>query len=225
MSSNKHLKIFASLAIFGGIINAISDLLLRCGPVSGREITFEYMATMPFEQTFVGAVLGGAIGTPMWLFALVPLYHALRKAGLRYAIPVVVLFAHLFIISAIYHSAFALYWVDYDLFMRAGTDGALALAEAKQRVLQFDSIFMTFWAFAALIGSIWFSVAVFRHKTPFPKWSVLVAPAMCIPVSILSGLLPAPVGGYIRPMAGSLMMTIFFIVIARTVWKRRDNDV
>lgn len=74
MISRRQLRICSLLAIFGGILNAISDLLLRFGPVSGREITFEYMATMPYPQTFVGATLGGAFGIPMWLFVLVPTY-------------------------------------------------------------------------------------------------------------------------------------------------------
>jgi hypothetical protein len=225
MASDRQLKVCALLAIAGGILNAASDLLLRCGPVSGREITFEYMATMPYGQTLAGAVLGGAIGTPMWLFALVPLYDALRSSGRGYAVPVVVVLAYLFVISAIYHSVFALFHIEYDLFVRAGTDGLPALAEAKQRVSQFNGLFMSLWALAALTGSVWFGVAIFRKKTAFPRWSVAVAPAACIPVSLASGLLPAPVGGYIRPMAGSLMMTLFFSVIARAVWRRRDGDM
>ena len=223
MTSVEQSRTCAALAIVGGISNAASDLLLRCGPVSGREITFESMATMPYEQTFAGALLGGVIATPMWLFVLVPLHDALRVAGRRYAVPVVVVLAHLFVISAIYHSAFALFRVDYDLFARAELVGVPALAEAKQRVSQIDGVLKNSWAVGALLGSVWFGVAVFRHTTPFPRWTVFVTPAMCIPASLASGLLPAPLGGYVRPMAGSLVMTLFFVVVARTAWQRRDD--
>lgn len=223
MISRKQLRICSLLAIMGGVLNAFSDLLLRFGPVSGKEITFEYMATMPYQQTFAGAVLGGAFGTPMWLFILVPAYHALRPAGRWFSIPVVILFAHLFVVSAIYHSAFALFSAGYSALAHAGADTASLWMQMKERMASFHGFFMGLWFLLAVSGSLWFVAAVLIRETAFRKWSAALTPAMAMPASILSSFLPAPVGGYIRPMAGTLVLTLFFIMVARATWNHLES--
>lgn len=214
--SSDGLRLMAVLAITGGVLNALSDLMLRYGPVAGEDVTFELMATMPYAQTFAGAVIGGGIAIPLWLFALPPLYVALRPGGHRRAIGIVLLFAHLFVISAIYHSAYALFGAIYAA--SAHTPDTEILLELRARVAWFDRVFVGAWAVLATTGSIGFISAVLTGRTAFDRWALALTPLLCVPATGLATQLPAPVGGYIRPMTGTLVMTLFFVQIARAVW-------
>lgn len=220
----RKLRLCALLGVIGGVVNAVSDVLLRYGPVAGDEITHEFMATMPFTQTFVGALLGGVVGIPMWAFILVPLYEGLAPAGRRQAWALVVLFAHLFVVSAIYHTVYALYAAVFaTLGHTEAANAPAALAHLEQRLVLFDNVLRTVWLVVGAVASLWFAIVALSRRTRFPRWAAAVTPIMAIPAVIVAERLPAPLGGYIRPWIGTGVFTLFFVMVAWTMW-RRIND-
>lgn len=213
--------ICGAVAVVGGVINAVSDLMLRSGPVSGADITHAYMATMPYEQTLAGALLGAAVGVPMWLAALVPLYALLRPAGIWRCAATVASLGYLFVVTGTYHGVYALYASSHQLASQ-GAEAARLAATLLEQNAAFEAWLGGAWFVGAALSSVGFAAAVLGGRTALSRWSLLVAPAASIVASLASARLPAPVGGYIRPMAGSLVFTALFVVITWTCWRARS---
>jgi len=226
MNIRQAVRLSGILAIAGGLINAVSDLLLYSGPIDGKDVTLEYLGTLPhpYSLTLTGAVLGAAVGIPLWFFILVPLYYSLKDAGACFRTPVIVLFGYLVILSSAYHGAFALYAAGYRALRLAGGESAGLLADMIEKFLMFKNALGMFWFLTALLFSAWFIAAVLLRKTRFAKWAALWTPVMSVPVSIISSLIPAPMGGYIRPMASTLAITLFFVLVTRTVWHYEEKN-
>lgn len=206
------------IAIVGGVINAVSDLMLRCGPVDGAQITHAYMATMPAEQTLAGALIGAAVGVPLWLAILVPLAALLAPAGRWRSLSTLASLGYLYVVTATYHGAYAFYASTH----RLATDGRIA-ADLAAMLIEQDAQFQSWlggaWFGGAVVASLCLAAAVLSGRTALRRWSLLFVPAASIVASMASARLPAPVGGYIRPMAGSLVFIGFFVVVTWSVWR------
>ena len=224
MTKQKMIRICGILAIVGGIINIIADLLLIVGPLPGN-YGLEAMALhTPFKLTLAGSILGSAVGIPMWLFLLVPLYYALKPAGMKFAAPVVLLLGYTFVLSAVYHSAAGLYHAGYSAFFNVGPESKSVLEEM---IARFELYAMrslpVFYAIGLGLGSIWLIVAILSGKTLFRRWMAVFSPLLSMAIMFVSNQLPAPIGGYFAPYDGSLMFTIFFLITTIAVWNYQEE--
>lgn len=222
MTKQKLIRICGILAILGGIINGISDLMLIVGPFPGNYGFMTMAMHIPFKMSLAGSILGSAIGIPMWLFILFPLYYALKPAGNRFAIPIVLLMGHTFIMGAVVHSACALYHSGYYALANVGAESTLVLEEM---IAKFDLFFARIpipFAVSLAAASLWLIVAIVSGKTLFKRWMAIFSPLLAIAITFVSSLLPAPIGGYFAPYDGSLMFTIFFLVTTIAVWKYQE---
>lgn len=210
------------VAVLGGLINAFSDLLLRSGPVSGAAITHGFMATMPYEQVQTGALVGAALGIPMWLAVLVPLYALLKPAGPWRSVPAVVLLGYLFVLTATYHGVYAFYAANHQLVAEAIEAHQIAARALLAKSDEFEAVLGSVWFAAAALSSISLAAGIANRRSGLPWWSLFFLPVMSIVASVASMMLPAPVGGYIRPMAGTLVFTAFFVVV---MWATRSSSL
>ena len=218
IENQKTIRLTGILSIIGGLLCAISDLLLGCGPVSGKEITLENMALIPYERSLIGAILGIAV-IPLWLFVLIPLYHALKPAGKWFAIPVILFFAYHIAASTAYHGAYGFYGAGYHALAAATGDTQAVITEMINRFMVFRSGLVYVATIPIILGSIWFIITVLFRTTLYKRWMVIFSPALFyIPVRILCIQLPAPIGGYILPPAASIGYTIFFILTTIVTW-------
>ena len=217
------IRLSCILAIAGGVLNIVSDLLLFSGPVSGETISLEFLGTMPFNRTLAGAVLGGALAIPLWSFITIPLYFSLHQAGKWFAIPILLLFGEMVILSSAYHSAYALYNAGFDALANAGPDSIDALSDMTNKFVAFKDSLGTVWLLSTLACSIWLIIAVLFRQTSLPKWLIIWTPVMSVPATLPASFLPAPLGGYITPIASTLAITIFFVLITIITWNLPDH--
>jgi hypothetical protein len=218
IENQKIIRLTGILSIIGGLLCAISDLLLGCGgPMSGKEVTLANMALIPYEYTLIGAVLGVAV-IPLWLFVLIPLYHALKPAGKWFAIPVILFFAYNIAASTVYHGAYAFYGAGHHALAAAAGDIQTVITEMMNRFMVFRSGLLYITAIPIILGSVWFIIAVLFRTTLYKRWMAIFSPLLAIPAAILCIQLPAPIGGYIVPPSGSIVYTIFFILTTIVTW-------
>jgi hypothetical protein len=214
------LRVAGGLAVLAGIVNAVADYLLRGGPapVSAAEITLEALGEVPFESVFAGSVLGVAV-IPLWLLGLGPVYAALAPAGRWLALPPVLLFGYVFALAPGYHGAFALYAAGYHALGAVGAEARPILSEMIERFRAYhDALFLLF-AVVASLGSLWFVVAVAFFRTRYSRWMAAASPILVPLLSPLAQALPAPAGGYVRPILGTTIFTLFFLVATVVTWK------
>lgn len=220
----KMLRIAGIVSIIAALLCAVSDLLLRCGPVSGKEITLANMAMIPYSRTMIGALLGATV-IPLWLLILFPLYEALKPAGKWFVIPIVILFAHHIAIATLYHGAYAFYSAGYHALAAANGEEKTILLEMIDRFLAFKTALSYIAMISCGLASIYFIITILFRPTGYKKWMVIFTPLIAIPIGLLCKNLPAPIGGYITPPAGTIAYAIFFILTTKVTWKYSESTV
>jgi hypothetical protein len=207
------------LAVLAGLTNAVADYLLRGGPapVSGAAITLEALQAVPYDSVFAGSVLGAAV-IPLWLLGLWPVYVALEPAGRWLALPPVVLLGYMLALAPGYHGAFAFYAAGYQALGAAPPEAHPILTPMIERFLGYHDAVFYLIAGVATLGSVWFVVAAGFFRTHYARWMALASPIL-VPLTVpLAQALPAPLGGYVRPILGTTIWTLFFLVATFATW-------
>ncbi len=224
MTKKKFLRTCGILGIIGGLINIAADLMLIVGPLPGNYGLDAMSVYTPFKLCMAGSLLGAAVGIPMWLFILIPLYYALKPAGKVFAVPVVILLGHNFILSAVFHNMAALAHAAYTAVANVGAESKPVLEEMISR---FDLYIMRigpFYAISLALGSILLIIAILSGKTLYKRWMAVFSPLLVMLIMFVSNNLPAPVGGYFAPYDGSLMYTVFFLITTIAVWNYQEQS-
>lgn len=200
-------------AVFGGIANLVADYLLRGGPapVASADITLEALVHVPSASVFAGGILGAA-AIPLWLLGLWPVYRALEPAGRRLALAIVLLFGYGIAVAAGYHGSYAFYAGGYQALAAVGPESKPILVEMTARFLRYHDLLMLLVVVPWMVASVGFVVAVLFFRTHYARWLVVLSPLL-VPLTIpLVQALPAPIGGYVRPIHGTAIWTLFFLV-------------
>ncbi len=222
MTKKKLIRTCSILAISGGLINIAADLMLIAGPLPGNYGLDAMAVHTPFKLCMAGSLLGAAVGIPMWLFLLVPLYYALKPVGKIFAVPVVLLLGHNFILSAVFHNMAALAHAAYTALAQVGAESKPVLEEMIGRFEQYIMGIGPFYVLSLGLGSIWLLVSILSGKTLYKRWMAVFSPMLALLITFVSNNLPAPVGGYFAPCDGSLMYTLFFLITAIAVWNYEE---
>jgi len=222
MTQRKVIRICGLLAILGGIIKIIADWLLIVGPFPGN-YGFETMAAQtPFRLSLAGSLLGAAVGIPMWLFLLVPLYYALKPAGKGITIPVVLLLGYTFVLSAVFHSAAGLFNAAYSALANVGAESKPVIDEMIAHFDLYVARLPIFYGIGLGLGSLLLLVSILSGKTLYKRWMAVFSPLLAMAIMAVSNRLPAPIGGYFAPYDGSLMFTLFFLITTIAVWNYQE---
>ena len=214
------VRVAGGLAVAGGVANAVADFLLRGGPSPrpGSAFTLESLGEVPFDLIFAGSVLG-AVAIPLWIFGLLPVYRALEPAGRRTALVLVILFAYGITVAAGYHGAYVFYGVGYEVAGTVSEEARPVVAEMNERFRQVhDALLMAFvppW----MLASLGFVAVVLRGRTRYARWMVVLSPILVPITAPLGQALPAPFGGYIRPILGTTIWTAFFLMSTIVAWR------
>jgi hypothetical protein len=209
-----------SLAVVGGLVNLVADYLLRGGPapVSAAEIRLDTLGSVPFDSVFAGSVLGAA-AIPFWLLGLWPVYEALRPAGRWLALAPVLFFAYGIVLASGFHGAFAFYAAGYYALGAVAAEARPAVAEMTERFRAYHDTMFVLLAVTWTLGSVGCIVVIAFFRTHYARWMAALSPLL-VPLTMpLVQALPAPVGGYVRPIHGTAVWTLFFLVAAAVTWK------
>jgi hypothetical protein len=219
MISQPLLRLAGCGAVAGGLANLVADYLLRGGPqpVAASAITLETLGQVPFGSVFAGSLLGVA-AIPLWTLGLWPVYAGLRPAGPWLARLTALFLGYGIAIAAGYHGAYALYSAGYHALAAAPAAAEPVLVELTQRFRTFHDTLFLLLAVPWTIGSVAFVVAVAFFRTHYPRWMAALSPLL-VPLTMpLVAVLPAPIGGYVRPIHGTVLWTLFFLVSTAVVW-------
>jgi hypothetical protein len=212
-------------AILGGLANFVADYMIRGGPAptSASAITLEALGTVPPEMAFAGGVLGAA-AIPLWAFGLVPVYAALEPAGRRLALIPVILMGYGIAVGSGSHGAYALYAGGFRARDSVGSDAESILTSMVEQFVAFDQALVTIIVVPWMIGSIAFVAIVALRRTHYARWMALLSPIL-VPITMpVVASLPAPIGGYVRPIMGTSIWTLFFVVAVLVTW-RLESDI
>ena len=213
-------------AILGDVLNVVADHMLRGGPApcSAAEITFESLGSVPTGIVFTGGVLGAA-AIPLWLFGLVPVFAALAPAGRLLALIPVVTTAYGIAVASGSHGAYALYAEGYRALGSVGSEADPVLTIMMDRFMDYDRSIVAIIAASWMIGSLAFVVIVLLCPTHYRRWMAFLSPIL-VPLAMpLGAALPAPIGGYVRPILGTTIRTSFFVMATVLTWSAPGNRV
>ena len=209
------LRMAGGVALVCAAIVFAADVIMLGVPVSGEaNSNYQALATIDEWRLRVGgygafAILGFVIG--VW-----QLYEGIKPAGSWWSIPAFLLLSNFFLSGAIFH--FALPFI-----------GAAIKAEAQISQPQFQKVSEMMWGYALIpgvvavaslvLGSIWFAAAIIFRPTYFPRWMALLTPGLPIGAAFLiTGWLPAPLGGYLFPPSVHLATPFIFGVSTALLW-------
>ena len=207
------LFVFGVLAILGASTVAIADMFLLGSPISCKEFRakgIDVLLTVSPRNMFIGHTLG-VLALPLYLFGIMQIYRALEPAGAFHALPPVMIMIYMIVVGAAAHACFAFVGGAMQLQQRedgAGEQSAEEMVRQHKRLL-----YPLFGAYIAglIVSSIWFGVVVWTQPTLYPKWMAFTNPfVLFISFGLLERLLPAPVGGYVRPANGNICFAVFF---------------
>jgi len=211
------------LAVAGGLVNAVSDFLLQGGLIARDAVnTYEYLEYAPYDLVALGSVLGN-VALPLWLLGFFPLYIALAPAGKWLSIAPIACLAYLFALFPGYHGSYALYAAGFQAGAASTPDTALVLSTLVQRLDSYHDSLISVISVFSVIGSLLFLVAVLSGKTLFPRWVVILTPLVSPLLQTYVEMIPAPLGGFIRPAWGTLWFTALFL--AATVFSWNQSEV
>jgi hypothetical protein len=214
------IRVAGCAAVLGGIANLVADYLLRGGPapVAASDISLETLADVPFESVFAGSVLGAA-AIPLWLLGLWPAYRALEPAGRRLALAIVLLFGYGIAVASGYHGTYAFYAGGYQALEAVGPESRPVLVEMTSRFRGYHDALMLVVVVPWVVASVGFVVVVLFFRTHYARWMVLLSPIL-VPITMpLVAALPSPVGGWFRPIHGTTVWTLFFLLTTAVVWR------
>lgn len=199
--SSKNLSVgLTILAIVGCIGTYMGDLLLLAVPLSGSEYYRIYQSAM-INSSHARLLTGNTLGLvflPLQLFGLWLLHLALSRSHLWLSRLVFFTLAYSVLSGLAYHVTFA--------FLGTGlqVDQQLNNTVTRLMIEQYKAYNLTLFRFAQVslsIGALLFAIQVLWKETLFPKWIAILNPLLLLfLVRFLTSLIPAPVGGYIRPV-------------------------
>lgn len=142
------------------------------------------MAEVPPGQLMGGALIA-AFALPLYMAACWHLWHGLRGAGTRWAVPAVALIFTGYALSPVAHAAFYFLGAVYQSLPQTP-------ASAHPQLLQLSRQFETalVWIYypsvaSSALGLLWFSAGAGTGRSAYPRWFAisahpLVLSALCI---------------------------------------------
>ncbi|MEM9624130.1 MAG: DUF6796 family protein [Pseudomonadota bacterium] len=209
------------LAVAGGLVNAFSDYLLQGGVFARAAVnTYANLSEAPYDLVALGSIIGNA-ALPLWLLGFLPLYIALAPAGRWFAIPPVVCLGYVFTLFPGYHGSYALYAAGFQAARTPTPETTAVLGTMTTRMQDYHDMMMSLIGVFSVTGSILLLVAILTGRTLFSRWMVLLTPIVVPLTQPFVEMLPAPVGGLIRPAWGTLLFSALFLAATVVTWTRR----
>ena len=206
------LRSLALIGALGGFIMLLGDYLFFLTPwVSGSDFdSMTAMYDMPPQRLIWGGIAGPiaglAYGAGSCLF-----YLALKEHNKLAA----------FLISACFILTYALSGAAHGVFTVHGFLGPHDPAHIQPLITQMIDEMAKIIVVAALLGTILFIYMVLRYKTVFPKWVLLLTPALISAFKpVIAPIVPSPFGSIIIGGWPNWAAVIFFLCLA-FLWRKK----
>lgn len=233
MDSNalKYLRLAGVAGIIAAIAWTAGDVLLLGAKASPAQypILAQYAAAswvdvatatvgLPFERLAAGALVA-VFTTPLYLASSWHLYWAIKPAGRWLALPSFVLLFIGWALAPFAHGSF--YYLGETYKLLASVDAAtqpqvLAMADRFNTVITIEYGTL---AVITLVGFLWFTAALVRGRTLYPRWVAFANPIVLILIGAFSDqVLPQPVATWIGGAGLNLGMLMWFTLSTVLLW-------
>lgn len=224
MNNHKLIISFGLLAIVGGVVNAVSDYFLQGGLRLDEAVnTYVNLPNAPFQDVYWGAVFGYA-SIPLWLLGLFPLYKALEPAGLKSALPPVLLFGYALSMFPGYHYSYAIYAAGFQAAGDPQFASEVVMSTLNERLHYTHEGMINVFKFPMVISSLWFAWLIVSGRTHYKRWMFLMVPILAPALQPLVEMTPAPLGSLLRPAFGTIVFTLFFALATYVYWQAHKNE-
>lgn len=231
------IQLAGIIAAVGALLYAMSDVFLlayevgpRAAPPPATEADLAPYAQAPFSADDLlnlaalpasrlawGGLLG-VLATPLLMAGLWPMSHALRPAGLSWALAPTLLLAIALILAPFVHGSFIYIEQNARAMTMLSPDGREALGpifRLQQRIMATTYAILLV---AALLASLLFSIVVAFFDTLLPVWMAAVNPVtMVIAFLLLKRLLPRQVTKYVEGAGFNIGFFLFFALLTITL--------
>ncbi len=230
-SERTMLRIAGVVGVVGALLGCVGDIYLTYVPVEGAmpnrwDDVLSLVSQIPPERLALGQYLG-VFGIPFGMAGLWAIYRALRPAGPRWALPMIVLAFFGYCVGVSYHAQLAPLGSYLQLAAESGAGPELL---AQHNASMHSYLWPNMLVVQGLFGmmTILYIVVVARGHTRLPRWMALVNPiTLAIVCGGLAMLLPPLVELRINLMFFNLLSAIWFALATALQWNdlRSDSEV
>ncbi|HIA46782.1 MAG TPA: hypothetical protein EYN96_02120 [Candidatus Hydrogenedentes bacterium] len=207
------LLLYGIFGIIGSLTIAAGDMFLLGNRVSGktfRQRKLDNLLHVSTRNMWIGHTIG-VLAIPIVFFGIYQIYLGLSPAGGATALVPPAIMMFMMVVGGAGHACFAFLGGAMQLHASQNPEEGSPidnLVKAHRKLL--TPLFAAF-LLSLLAFSIAFAVIVWTIDTSYPKWIAITNPlVLFIATGKLAGLLPAPMGGYVRPATGNIAFAIFF---------------
>jgi len=164
--------------------------------------------------------LAGVFSTPFYLAGMWHIFQASKPGGTRWSLPPFLLLVAAYSIVPFVHGSF--FYVA-DILKTSGQvepSAQPALIALATRAGVCLVIAYGVLAVLAVAGFAWFTVAIARRRTLYPRWVAVANPLMCmLAASVMHRVLPQPFRVLLAGAGFSLGMLVFFALSTAVLWR------
>lgn len=212
MVSEDKIRPLGMIAIVGGLLNVVADLLILSQPIETFGQGIKVLEIMPLENVRIGVMLG-LIAITMWLLVLPALSAGLVRATTTERWVAIASFTLFVTASSAFHS---LYWpMTVAIHATAGSEFYDLITEDLESALTF---FQGVILLSLAVLTLDLASAVMRKRADYPWWILLISPlVLFVTLGNLVEFIPASYRGYAAGIMTTVFTTVFMagIVLAR----------
>jgi hypothetical protein len=163
--------------------------------------------------------LAGVFSTPFYLAGMWHIFQASKPGGTRWSLPPFLLLVAAYSIAPFVHGSF--FYVAEILKTIGDVEPSAQPALVALATRATVCLFIAYGVLALLaaIGFGWFTVAIARRRTLYPRWLAVANPLVCMLAgSLIDRVLPQPFKLLLAGAGLSLGMLVFFAVSTAVLW-------
>jgi hypothetical protein len=227
MDSISLLRLCGIAGLLGSALLLAADWVMLGTFTSGREFTQNWyilLAEMPVWRLRAGG-LAGPVGAWLYVVAFWQLFVALRPAGKLLAFITFAGFSMSFVwVAGALHTSFPFLAHAWRAREASMGEGAVVVQWMSERAFGYAWLLYFAAMVPAFVGCVLLAYAVLLKRTRYPRWFVLLNPALLFLVARSFQRVPAPLGGLLVIGAGNLVFLVFFAVSTRLLWDGGKQD-
>lgn len=221
LSQQKICRMAGLCGVAGGLVFFIGDMLMYGHFGAGTEFVAGMRTTVQ-QAPLWRLTLGGLVGPLAACLCIMGFYHVYlsMKVGIMRAIVLVLGAVSMMVFGAIH-----ILWVAGGLVTRHCGELAVSCSALKADVSGYWNTAYYLGAVPGYLASVILLVMILMRRTDYPRWAVLLNPAVTFLITPLFAYVPAPLGAPLVGGDANLMLALFFFVCVAVTWRNRNEIV
>ncbi len=220
-SSTAERRLTGLAGLAGALLFFAGDMLFygHFGPGAGfRQGLIAIVVHASPQRLFAG----GLVGPLAACLCIVGFWHVYRNIQPSHALLArLVLFA--FSVLMVAGSAVHTLWTARGLALKYCYGQGAPCSDLLAATTSYWNLVYDLGAIPGYVGAVLLAGLVLFGKTWYPRWTVMVNPAVLILLSPLASRVPAPFGAVLVGGSTNLSIALFFLISVWTTWKPRDD--